>query len=94
MSRKRPAPKIRRHPAGIDKQESSRERQRMTRRAKRTIGRAPPTTPQEAGSPPERMGLGERMFAWGKVALTGMWKQDPWRRPAGAGIESCQRQMK
>ena len=91
MSRKKPNPKIRCRPARAHNRESSQERQRMARRAERTISREPPPTmqgsgavipsvsPQERKSPTEGMGLGERTLAWVKLALTGMWKQGPLR---------------
>ena len=95
MSRKKPNPKIRWRTARTNNRETSQERQRMPRRAKKAIGRTPPpalqgsgsvlpfVSPQERKSPTKRMGiLGERMFAWGKLALTGMWKQGPWRSPS------------
>ena len=92
MSRKKPTPKIRWRPARAHNRESSQERQRMARRAERTISRTPPPALQGSGSvlpfvsPQKRKSpirgmrlLGERMFAWGKLALTEMWKQGPWR---------------
>lgn len=94
MSRKKPNPKIRWRPGRTNNREASQERQRMPRRAKKAIGKTPPLALQDSGSvlpfvsPQERKSpiremrlLGERMFALGKLALTGMWKQGPSRSP-------------
>ena len=89
MSKKSPAPMIRRRHAGAAQGEPGVPAPKIPRRAKKAMGKLPmeeaPRTPQEATRPQGETELWKMLAAWGRMTLAGVRKLMLRESPQGAG---------
>ena len=82
MSKKNPAPMIRRRHAGTIQREPSVQGPKIPRRVKKAMGKLPP---QEAPRLQGETEVWKMLAAWGRMALVGVRKHMPRESPQGAG---------
>ena len=89
MSKKSPAPMIRRRHAGADQGEPGVPAPKIPRRAKKAMGKLPmqetPRPLQEAPRPQGETELWKMLAAWGRMTLAGVRKHMLRESPQGAG---------
>ena len=86
MSKKRPAPMIRRRHAGTAAGQPGGKGPKKTRRAKKAMGKLPPSPPpQESPVPRGKTEVRKILAAWGRMTLAGVRKHMPRESPQGAG---------
>ena len=90
MSKKNPAPMIRRRHAGAIQREPNVQGPKIPRRVKKAMGKLPPLEdprpPLEAPRPPQGANeVWKMLAAWGRIALAGVRKHILRESPQGAG---------
>ena len=83
MSKKNPAPMIRRRHAGAIQREPNAQGPKIPRRVKKAMGKLPPL---EAPRPPQgETEVWKMLAAWGRMTLAGVRKHILRESPQGAG---------